>query len=148
MLISNYQVKNFSKSEFSEDPVKYAHSNLIISLDKLRDFINKPIYPSPVSGALARFSGSNKSEHYSVYRLSTAVDVFIDEDPFISLIKILQSSYFSGIGFYLDTYYKGKPWVLFHLDLRKKPLIWCRQNNTYYYNMKRKYYQELLNRKR
>lgn len=137
-------LKNFSIDEFSEDPIKYADEDLINNLDKLRDFIGKPIYPSPVKGALARFDGSKKSQHYAINRKSTAIDIFVDCSPFEAFIKILQSKLFNRVGIYFDTYYNNKNHVMFHVDLKDQNLIWLRDNYKYSYSYEKNFYKELL----
>lgn len=143
MIIDNYQIKNFTKDEFSENPIKYALPKLIINLDKLRDIIGNSIYPSPVTGALARFDGSKTSQHYAKNRLSTAIDVFIEGDLFEIYSKILTSSLFCGIGFYPNTHYGGERFPMWHLDLRKKPLMWFRDAGVYTYNYQKGFYKKL-----
>mgnify|MGYP006442137921 CR=1 FL=1 len=56
--------RNFSPGEFSEDPDKYAEPRLIYNLQKTRSLLNRPIFPSPVDGALARTYGSMDYPHY------------------------------------------------------------------------------------
>ena len=127
------KIKNFKKSDFPEDPDQLAESDLIYTLQELREFLKSPIYPSPAKGALARLSGSIRSQHYAVNRKSTAIDVFIEGIPIDILVHILSFHKFNGIGFYpLTTGPNGKQWPMFHLDLRpvgfneRMPLIWIR----------------------
>ena len=126
-MIDWLKVKNFDPSEFSENP-SFAEPELIYSLNTLRTLTGKAIYPSPVKGALARFNGNVNTQHYAINRLSTACDIFCAGTPIINFITILGSKLFSGIGIYLSTTgIDGKPWVMFHLDIRKntgKPIIW------------------------
>lgn len=120
-------IYKLSPGEFSEDPDTYAEPELIYSLGKLRELLGSPMYPSPVKGALARQYGSKVSQHYAVNRLSTASDQFITGIPFDIFSKIMYSNLFTGIGIYPDTKGPdGKPWVMFHLDIRKRayPWIW------------------------
>jgi hypothetical protein len=142
MILNGVQIKNYKKDEFPKDPTKYANPELIIRLDKLRDFLGKPVYPSPVKNALARFSGSKTSRHYAVGRLSDACDVFIEGDKFEVYSKVLKSNLFTGIGLYFDTKYKNKPWMMMHLDLRENPLMWFR-DITYYYPHQKDFYKKL-----
>ncbi len=153
MIINNKKIKNYTLSEFSENPIKYAHSQLILNLDGLRDFIECVIFPSPVPGALARFDSEAKdSQHYAKFRLSTAIDIFIDCDPFRAWNKILYSKLFNRAGIYFDTYYKNKKWVMFHVDLKDQDLLWFRDKNDpelqstegYYYSYKKDFYSKLL----
>jgi len=129
-------VYNLSPHEFSEDPDKYADPQLIYNLGVIRKFTQRKIRPSPVEGALARFNGSEKSQHYvgpkdSPIRKSTASDIFCEGIPIATYTSILASGLFNGIGIYLDTIGPdGTPWVMFHVDIRKEgfnrnsPLIW------------------------
>jgi hypothetical protein len=138
-------MRNFKGYEFPED-LKFASHQLLKNLDNLRDFVGHPIYPSPVSGALARFDGSKTSRHYAVGRKSDAIDIFIDADPFESYIKILQSRLFNRVGVYFDTHYKNKKWVMFHIDLKKQYLFWYRDNSKYHYSTEKNFYGNLLSK--
>jgi len=94
------------------------------------------MYPSPISGTLARSTGSQTSQHHvgpkeKPFRKSTASDIFCEGVPFSNYSSILASRLFKGIGIYLDTKGPdGKPWVMFHVDIRpsgfnsNSPLIW------------------------
>lgn len=137
-------MKNFSPKEFSEN-IKFARSDLLQNLDLLRDFLGFAVYPSPVQGALARFDIKSKdSQHYAEYKLSTAIDVFINCDPFKAYCKILQSKLFRRIGVYFDTRYKNKPWVMFHIDLKDQELSWYRDKDGYCYSYEKDFYSKLL----
>lgn len=138
------EIPNFLRVEFSEDPELYADPELIYTLQSLRELYGKAIHPSPVKGALARFSGSESSQHYvgkeeNVVRKSTAVDLFPEGVPFVFYSNILKIPTIKGIGIYLDTNgIDGKPWVMFHIDLRDRnsnypPLVWIRKEGKYYY---------------
>ena len=123
------EIKYFKAQHFSENP-NDADPLIFYNLDFCRKRMNQRIFPSPVKGALARFSGSTKSQHYAVNRQSTACDVFCEGIPIINFLSILHSKLFNGIGIYLDTKgIDGLPWIMFHLDIRKRaknklPLIW------------------------
>jgi len=124
------KVEKLSPSEFSENP-RYAKPLLIYSLDEARLVMDQKMYPSKAKGALARFIGNTKTQHYAVDRLSTACDVFCEGYPIFNFVTILSTTLFNGIGIYLDTNGNdGLPWVMFHLDIRKRgfdddsPLIW------------------------
>jgi hypothetical protein len=137
-------MKNFKPSEFSE-PIKHASPELLDKLDQLRDFINRPIYPSPLPGALARFDdGQKTSQHYAVGRKSTATDVFIDCEPFEALIKICRSNLFPRIGIYFDTFFRHRKWVMFHFDLFEKDLMWFRNDGGYTYSTHHRFYHNLF----
>jgi len=147
----NYVYK-LSADEFSEDPDKLAEPRLIYSLGDLRRLLGAKMRPSPVPGGLARNYGSKKSQHYVVDRFSTASDQFIEGVPFDIYSKILYSNLFTGIGIYLDTTGPdGKPWIMFHLDIRKRnfPFIWIVQKidgvNKYRYPQAQPEYWSLFN---
>ena len=126
------QIKHFKKSAFPENPDLHAEPMLIESLDAFRDIVGVPIYPSPVSGALARFSGSEESRHYAVGRRSDAVDVFVDCDIREAWMAAFRSKLWGGIGVYFDTHFKNKPWCMLHLDMRPgTTTYWFRQNKSY-----------------
>jgi len=137
-------MKNFTEKEFPED-LKYAHPKLLKNIDSLRDFMQVPIYPSPVPGALARFDiGADTSQHYAVKRLSTALDFFCNADPFEAWTKIIQSGLFPRVGIYFDTFYKNRKWVMFHGDLKNKGLLWFRHKKKYYYSTYPMFYHKLF----
>lgn len=124
------KVKKLSPSEFSENP-KHAEPELIYSLSDTRIAIDQKIYPSPVKGALARFTGRTTTQHYAVNRLSKACDVFCEGPPIQNFTTILSLNKFMGMGIYIDTTGPdGLPWIMFHLDIRTDgfapniPLIW------------------------
>lgn len=129
------QVYKLRPYEFSENPNLYAEPALIYALSKTRKSTQKVMLPSPVGGALARFKVGNSQHDVGSYknptRLSTACDVFMQGIPFENFVNILSLKVFNAIGIYLDTYGPdGKPWVMFHLDIRPpklnsdSPLIW------------------------
>lgn len=120
------RVPHFKASDFSEDPNKYLTPEVLYNVERVRIAFNKAIYPSPVTGALARLGGSNKSQHYvgvdsdGLIRKSTAVDLFPTGLPINFFICVMSFSVFKGIGIYLDTTgIDGKPWIMFHVDTRK-----------------------------
>jgi hypothetical protein len=152
------KVYKLSAIEFSENPDLYADPDLIYALGRLRKNMKQRIFPSPVSGALARFRGSVTSQHYAVGRKSTGSDIFCEGDPATNLRVILASKEFKGVGIYLDTNGPdGLPWVMFHVDKRaiKKPLIWVTRKkwdekkkkkiDHYYYPSTEGELNELLN---
>ena len=125
-------IKHFKSSEFSENPDLHAESRLIETLDAFRDIVDKPIYPSPVEGALARFAGSEESRHYAIGRRSDAVDVFVDCDIREAWMTAFRSKLWGGIGVYFDTHFQDKPWCMLHLDLREGTTVyWYRANHAY-----------------
>lgn len=133
------KVWHFKKKEFVDD-ADYADPTLIIKLDMARELLQERIHPSPVKGSLCRFGGSETSQHYigpkkgEIIRLSTGVDVFIEGHPMKNFIGLMDSGLFKGIGIYLDTNGPdGKPWVMFHLDIR------CIESLFYWFRTKKKY---------
>lgn len=142
------KIKFFKKSEFSEDPDKYADPDLIHILDRFRFLLGERIFPSPVEGAFVRFNGSRKSQHYvgpkdNPVRKTTAIDIFPEGMPIEIYSYLLTFFDIKGLGIYLDTKgVDGLPWIMFHIDIREKgfkafPLIWfCKKENginRYYY---------------
>lgn len=134
--VGNEVIYNFSLSEFPEDPIRFADIVTIRSLDVFRAMLNQKIYPSPMKGALARFTGRETSQHRviakesKIIKRSTAIDVFCEGDAFENMQIAMKSRLFNGIGIYLDTFYAGQPWVMMHLDNRangyrpKEALLW------------------------
>ena len=130
------EIKNFKPIDFPENPDTYADSLIIYTLQAYRAGIRKLIFPSPVKGALARFSGSTDSQHYvgeplKPIRKSTAVDIFVEGIPMENLFYLFSFPIIQGLGIYLHTNGPdGKPWIMFHIDTRKEgfhdkiPLIW------------------------
>ncbi len=133
-------LRNFKEREFPESSV-HAEPKLLYKLDDFRDYLNHPIYPSPVPGALARFD-TVTSQHSAVDRKSSAIDFFCACDPFEVFIKLLESKLFKRIGIYFDTFFMGEPHVMFHVDLKHQDLMWFRDGG-YYYNTQDRFYWEL-----
>jgi hypothetical protein len=149
----------FTKSEFNEDPDKYADPTLIYTLDKFRLTFGERIFPSPVEGAFVRFDGSKTSQHYvgdkeNPIRKTTAIDFFPEGTPIEVYTYLLTNFLIKGIGIYLDTKGNdGLPWIMFHMDIREKgfkafPLIWfCKKEkgiNKYYYPQNNSKYWSFL----
>ena len=125
-------IRHFTPGEFSENPDEHAAPELIMALDQWREFLGFIVNPSPVSGALARFSGDSESRHYAVGRLSDAVDVFASCHIRQAWLSAMRSKLWGGIGVYFDTQYQGKSRPMLHLDLRPGPtVIWYRINHVY-----------------
>lgn len=123
-------IKNFKTTEFSESPI-HAKKSLIYAMDNTRDQIQNRIFPSPVPGALARFSKDDKdSQHFAGdANPSCALDWFSEGVPMRNFLAILGSGMFTAIGIYFDVNGPdGLPWIMFHTDQRKWhlrfPLIW------------------------
>ena len=155
----HWNALNFNKKEFSEDPDLYADESLIYSLDSFRNQTKKPIYPSPIKGALARFDGSETSQHFAIKRKSTAIDFFCEGFQMEVFLLLYKSALFTGIGMYLDTTGPdGKAWIMFHADIRKSKqtvaLFWIVKKeydpikdaliNKYYYPQYKNEYWSLL----
>lgn len=130
-------IKHFSAKEFvgREEEVKAANQTLFNYLDRLRDLIGEPIYPSPVKGALARFEGDIHTQHYAVDRLSTAIDIFVAGDQYRNYRIITGCGLFTGVGIYFDTFYNNTSWPMFHVDLRPEQWtkLWMREDGNYIY---------------
>lgn len=115
----------FNPDEFPPDEAHYAQADLILELNRMRNVLGVPIYPSPVRGALARNEGAT-SRHYAVGRLSDAIDFFVDAPPLHVFYTLLRKSKFGGIGVYFDTKYRSRPHIMFHGDLRDEHVLWLR----------------------
>lgn len=155
----------FSKEgdSWSEDPDLYAQEDLLTALYEYRKLLGVPVHPSPVTGALARFTGDFKvsigSYHYvggtrdgslPIVRKSSAIDVFTGTNIRRAFTTALTSKLWGGIGVYFDTNFKGIPTAMLHLDLRKtsSTVIWFRQRHKYYqpyksYDDMRRFYELL-----
>ena len=129
---------NTHEDKFSENPDDYAEPKLIYNLDSFRKIVGRPISPSPVTGALARFDlDSINSRHYAVDRESDAIDVFVSAEPATTFIHAISCRLWGGIGIYFDTKFRGKQHIMYHLDCRPLknglPVIWYRLNGKYFY---------------
>jgi len=126
----------FSPDEFPPYELEYTSAELILELNRFRRHLDSPIYPSPVSGALARNSGkSPNSRHYAVDRLSDAIDWFTDANPISTWWELIRWPAFGGVGIYFDTKYRNQPHPMFHVDQRPDKVAWLRYSE----NGKRKY---------
>jgi len=134
-IINGVDMPNFSPGEFSEDPNKYAHPDLLKYAQLYRTILKAKIFPSKVKGALARTSGSITSMHFvSNGSLSWAWDIFCNTHIFKAWTVALSCGLWSGVGVYFDTNgNNGEHWPMLHLDLRIKPLVWYRDNGEYFY---------------
>jgi len=124
------KVPNFKSEHFPESPDMFAEPDLIYALQAFRTKVRRSIFPSPVAGALARFAGGTETQHYvgdalKPIRKSTAVDIFVEGIPISNLFCLLSIPNIKGIGIYLHTTGPdGKPWIMFHIDIRSTPLVW------------------------
>src|SRR5690554_5791004 len=109
------KVNNFKPSEFPEGVLDKLDASIICKLDAFREVLKCAVNPSPVASGFIREGGSETSRHYAVNRLSDAVDVFPSCDVFYAFVVAVQFG-FTGIGIYFDTYYKGNPRPMLHLD--------------------------------
>ncbi len=144
------KVDYFAPDEFSENPNICADPYLIYALDKYRQILGKAVHPSPVKGALARFTGSPASRHFaapssSKPRLSIAIDVFCETDIFHAWTTALHSGLWKGVGVYFDTQYKSQSWCMLHLDRRPIQTLWYRDNKTYYTQKDKNFWNNLSN---
>lgn len=135
-------INRFQPDEFLEDPERYADIFFLRQLDAFAIALDKAVYPSPVSGALARFKGSKTSRHYAIGRLSDACDIFCNCQ--ISKAWTMALQFFTGVGVYFDTHYKGVSWPMLHVDSRPKTLIWYRDENSYHYPGEKNFYLTLF----
>jgi len=124
-------ITKFKPGDFSEDPDKYAEPELIYRLNAFRLKLGCIMHPSPVTGALARFSGGKSQHVVQNGEKSKATDQFPEGIPFATYSLALVLKLFKGIGVYLDTTGPdGNPWIMFHFDIRPigfnydTPLIW------------------------
>lgn len=95
----------------------------------LRALANIPMWPSKLVAGHVRTSGSTKSQHYAVGRLSTATDMHVSS--LANMLKVMEAaetiSDIGGIGIYFDT---NTP--MLHLDVRSKRLTWLRTKDGKY----------------
>ena len=134
-MINGVDMPKFSPGEFSEDPNKFAHPELLRKAQQFRTILRAKIFPSKAEGALARTSGNKTSWHFvDDVKLSMAWDIFCNTHIFKAWTVALSCGLWKGLGVYFDTHgNNGKPWPMLHLDLRPKPLIWYRDDGEYFY---------------
>ena len=126
------KVKWFKPSENWGD-INKVDPRLIISLDRLRDKMDIPIFLSPVVGAVHAITGhADESWHYNIKgrnELSMAADVFPEKDlldVFMQAIKMIE---FGGVGIYPFASWQRKAGQLngsLHLDIRpyEAKIVW------------------------
>lgn len=129
---------NPATDNFSENPDDHADPRLIEHLDLFREILGSPVHPSPAIGALARFDKlAAGSRHYARDKKSQAIDVFCEGSIQLAFMTAITSGLFFGVGIYFDTYYRNRPQVMMHLDIRPpkngKPTIWYRDDGIYFY---------------
>lgn len=130
------KIDHFGPHEWPEGVLDHLNPQLIYTLDVFRSRLHRPVYPSPLSGAWARQSGSSTSRHYAVDRQSDAGDVFPDCSIGNAFLVACGINDIGGIGVYFDTQYKGERWPMMHIDLRESPEFWARINGSYYYPLR------------
>jgi len=138
-------VTKYQRNEFPEDPEQYAQPMFIYALDKFAISLGASVFPSPVTGALARLDGSVKSRHYAINRQSDACDLFCNCQIFKAWSTAL--GFFNGVGVYFDTKFRGGPWPMIHVDQRPTKLVWYREKGVYHYPGDDMSFYEALGRK-
>lgn len=137
-----HQITRFKASEFPENPEKCADVFFLRELNAFAIKLKAAVFPSPVKGALCRFSGSKTSRHYAEERRSDACDIFCNCPIAKAWTTAVQR--FPGVGVYFDTHYRGGPWPMLHVDMRPKALVWYRDDGKYHYPSEPSFYQTLF----
>lgn len=133
----------FTESEFGGWFSRLSVS-LMKKLDVFRELVGFAVNVSPVSGAVGRNGGDSHSQH-NVDRWGqvNAVDLFVELDgqPVTTqaqrkrLYELAKQAGFTGIGIYTDTFYRGQPWNMLHVDTRKvsnnEIATWSRVDGNY-----------------
>jgi len=144
------EVNHFSLTgdRWPEDPDKYLSPAALGAIDRYRNVLGVSVSPSPVTGALARFNGSETSRHFvgdaeDPIRFSDALDLFVETDIRTAFLTAMTVREFGGIGVYFDTVFRGQSHCLMHLDIRhitdrtdSPTIIWYRENHEYYYPLR------------
>lgn len=131
---------HFDKKEF-RDHWDLMDRRLLVSLDLLRRDWDAPVYISPDPDSLGRTEGGTRHD-YKKHGKIYAADVFPECDDSrparadAHSFYCLASQYFTGIGVYADTKFRGKRHVMFHLDTRtdryiSDPAEWGRVDYEY-----------------
>ena len=137
------KLTRFTMGEFPEDPEKHADIFFMRQLDAFAIALGSAVFPSPEPGALARFTGSSKSRHYAIGRQSDACDIFCNCPISKAWTTALQ--FFTGVGVYFDTHFRGGPWPMLHVDMRPRTLVWYRDVD-YHYPGEDDFYLELFSK--
>ena len=135
-------ITRFSPGEFHENPEEHADIFFMRQLDAFAVALESSVFPSPAPGSLARFDGSRTSRHYAVGRQSDACDIFCNCPITKAWTTALQ--FFTGVGVYFDTRFRGGPWPMLHVDMRPRALVWYRDDGVYQYPGEDDFYQELF----
>ena len=140
-------VKHFQPHEF-DDPEhsgssKWMNPTTIKTLDRLREKTGIPIITHNKFGikgcvCVQKTGHSKNSLHYIQSGLCSAVDwhFLSNTNPRDLALTVLQSG-FTGIGIYYDWHWENSPLTVgFHVDTRKTPQIWVRNQGNYTYLLK------------
>jgi hypothetical protein len=141
-------MRYFNDSEFERRGVDWAmflSEELRVKIDLLRMNTCR-IDISPNEDAVGRELPDNDDSKHNInyWESVLALDIFprydLDGDPLIpfidDFIDIAKMVGFTGIGVYTDVLYKGKPHIMFHVDVRPTkvighPATWGRVNQKY-----------------
>ncbi len=150
-IINGVDMQNFSHKEIPQEKASFISKSILINIQKYRYLLGCPFSISMNSDALIRYDGNEKSEHYvkvengNIIKRSTAIDGYPSCDIFKAWTIALSFNLFGGVGVYFDTTNNhGVQQPMLHLDLREKPLIWCRIDKKYYYPHTHKNFYSLL----
>ena len=93
---------------------------LAVRQDVVRHIIGRPLYNSPVDGAVGRHAGqSDKSQHNVDYYGSVrAADFFVPGAPAAEVVTAMMQAGFTGIGVYPGGLWKGEQETRYHGDVR------------------------------
>ena len=132
-IIRGIIMPNFAIDEFPQGETEFASFRLLTALQEFRDILGEAISPSKVKGALARFDGSETSDHFTdAMKASTGIDVFCDCGIFRAWTIAVSCRLWDSVGVYFDTRdNNGDRHPMLHLGLRKKRAIWLRDNYVY-----------------
>lgn len=92
--------------------------DLLYMVDEFRSVLNKPMSVSPLQGTLVALDGHNPTSFHYPSRGARAGDFFPHCDPYTTQAALMKFNPFTGIGFYFDTHFNGKPLMMMHFDLR------------------------------
>lgn len=136
--IGDWSYEFFKKHEWTDkDELKLLDRGLLELADHVRISLKSVMIPSPAKGAFARTTGSKRSKHYAVGRLSTAGDFFIPslsvEEIFVKM-SMMEGLDGVGIGFYTNKSLYGNNVPMIHLDIRESKLIWFEDKSGRYFD--------------
>jgi len=110
--------------------------SIITEVDMLREATGVPLIPTLEPAGHVRWEASaSRHSLKEGKRLSDATDLFVGGGlgAWLRVWTVAQDLGFGGIGVYFDTYYKGKPRVMFHFDMRAPRMLWVRRSKRYVY---------------